>query len=70
MAFSAPTVRQHPSADALLDLLCTGFANLAEQRPGHPTIALTDALMSALAMFSLQSPSLLAFDQKRREGHL
>jgi hypothetical protein len=70
MALSAPTVRKHLSADALLGLLRTGFANIAEHRPGKPTIALTDALMSAFAMFSLKSPSLLSFDQERSEGNL
>jgi hypothetical protein len=30
MALSAPTVRTHLSADALLGLLRTGFANIAE----------------------------------------
>jgi hypothetical protein len=33
-------------------------------------MSLTDALLSAFAMFSLQSPSLLAFDQQRAEGHV
>ena len=33
-------------------------------------IALTDALMSAFAMFSLKAPSLLAFDKERAEGNL
>jgi hypothetical protein len=70
MAISAPTVRNHLSADALLGLLRTGCADIAEHRPGKPDISLTDALMSAFAMFSLQSPSLLAFDQERTEGHV
>ena len=30
----------------------------------------TDALMSAFAMFSLKSPSLLAFDKHRADGNL
>lgn len=33
-------------------------------------MALTDARMAAFAMFSLQSPSLLAFDQERTEGNM
>ena len=70
MAIRAPTVRKHLSADALFDLLRTGFAGIAEHRPGKPDIALTDALMSAFAMFSLKSPSLLASDQERTEGNL
>jgi hypothetical protein len=52
MAMSAPKTRKHLSADALFDLLRTGFAPIADQRPGKPDISLTDALMSAFAMFS------------------
>jgi hypothetical protein len=70
MAIHAPTVRKHLSADALFGLLRTGFADIADHRPGKPYIALTDALMSAFAMFSLKSPSLLAFDQERTEGNV
>lgn len=70
MALRAPTVRKHLSADALLALLRTGFAHIAEPRPGNPSVSLTDALMSAFAMFSLKSPSLRAFDQERSEGNL
>jgi Transposase DDE domain len=70
MVIRAPTVRQHLSADALFGLLRTGFADIADHRPGKPDISLTDVLMSAFAMFSLKSPSLLAFDQERTEGNL
>jgi Transposase DDE domain len=70
MAINAPNVRKHLSADALLGLLRTGFAVIADHRPGHPDISLTDALLSAFALFSLKSPSLLAFDQERTEGNL
>ena len=70
MAMSAPKVRKHLSADALLGLLRSGYADIAEHRPGKPDISLTDALMSAFALFSLKSPSLLAFDKERTEGNL
>jgi hypothetical protein len=70
MALRAPTIRKHLSADALLGLLRIGFAELADHRSGQPDMALTDALMSALALFSLTSPSLLAFDQERTEGNV
>jgi DDE family transposase len=70
MAMMAPHVRQHLSADALLSLLRSGFADLADHRPGKPDSALTDALMAAFALFSLKSPSLLAFDKERTEGNL
>jgi hypothetical protein len=70
MASKAPHVRKHLSADALLDELRRGFATIADPRPGKPDISLTDALMSAFALFSLKSPSLLAFDKERTEGNL
>lgn len=70
MATRAPKARKHLSADVLFSMLRTGFAPIADPRPGNPDIALTDALMSAFAMFSLKSPSLLAFDQERTEGNL
>jgi hypothetical protein len=37
---------------------------------GKPDIPLPDALMSAFALFSLKSPSLLAFDKERTEDNL
>lgn len=70
MTTRAPAVRTHLSADALIGRLRSGFAELADHRPGTPKIALPDALMSAFAMFSLKSPSLLAFDEERTEGNL
>ena len=70
MAISAPTVRKHLSADARFGLLRTGWADLADHRPGTPDMSLTDALMAAFALFSLQAPSLLAFDQERTAGNV
>src|SRR5215468_6553315 len=70
MAMVAPQARKHLSADALLSLLRSGFADLADHRSGKPDMSLTDALMSAFALFALKSPSLLAFDQERTEGNL
>jgi len=66
----APKGRQHLSADALFGLVRRSFANIADDRGGEVEISLTDALMSAFAMFSLKSPSLLAFDHQRVEGNL
>jgi hypothetical protein len=70
MASRAPTVRKHLSAFALFDMLRTGFADIPDHRPGKPDMSLPDALLSAFALFSLKSPSLLAFDQERTEGNL
>jgi hypothetical protein len=70
MAMGAPKTRKHLSADALFGMLRTGFSHIADHRPGTPDISLTDALMSAFALFSLKAPSLLAFDKERTEGNL
>jgi hypothetical protein len=70
MGLVVPKVRKHLCADALFDLLQATFADVEDHRKGDPDISLTDALMSAFAMFSLKSPSLLAFDKERAEDNL
>jgi Transposase DDE domain len=70
MSIVAPNGRKHLSADALFRLVRSGFASLPDFRLGDPEISLTNALMSAFAMFSLKAPSLLAFDKERAEGNL
>ena len=70
MSSVAPKERKHLSADALFRLVRSGFDTIPDHRSLDAGISLTDALMSAFAMFSLQSPSLLAFDKQRAEGNL
>src|SRR2546422_3203634 len=70
MSIVAPKGRKYLSADALFGLVRSGFANIPDDRSGDTDISLTDALMSAFAMFSLKAPSLLAFDKQRAEGNL
>jgi len=70
MSIVAPKERKHLSADALFPLVRNGFANIPDSRGEDVDISLTDALMSAFAMFSLKAPSLLAFDKERAEGNL
>jgi hypothetical protein len=70
MSIVAPKVRKHLSADALLHLVRNGFAAIPDSRGEDVDISLTDALMSAFAMFSLKAPSLLTFDKERAEGNL
>jgi hypothetical protein len=69
MATRASAVRKYLSADALFSRRRNGFAGIADHRPGTPKMPLSDALMSAFAMFSLKSPSLLAFDEERNESN-
>src|SRR5437870_13111902 len=70
MSIVAPKARKHLSADALFHLVRSGFATIPDPRCEDVDISLTDALMSAFAMFSLKAPSLLAFDKERAEGDL
>src|SRR5882762_8768684 len=70
MSIVAPQERKYLSADALFHVVRSGFANIPDPRGEHGDISLTDALMSAFAMFSLKAPSLLAFDKERIEGNL
>ena len=51
------TVRKDLNADAMIK----------DHRASNSKITLTDALMSALAMFHLKDQSLLAFDERRQE---
>jgi hypothetical protein len=59
--------RKHLNADALIKLMRRDFQKIPDHRAGNSSIPLDDALMSALAMFQLKEPSLLAFDKRRKE---
>lgn len=69
MDTSAPKGRTQLSADALFRLVRTGLGNIPDHRPPGAEMLLSDALMSAFAMFSLKTPSVWAFDQHRAEGN-
>ena len=62
--------RKNLSADALFALIHKAFQKIPDHRPPFAEIPLTDALMSAFAMFSLKDPSLLAFDQRRNDENI
>jgi len=66
---SKAKVRKHLSADALFELLGTCFDKIPDLRPGNVDISLRDALMSGFAMFSLKSPSLLSFEERKKEDN-
>lgn len=61
------TVRKHLNADALIQTMREEFRKITDHRAGNSKISLDDALMSALAMFMLKDPSLLAFDERRKK---
>lgn len=60
-------VRKHLNIDALIELMRQDFLKIPDHRAANAQISLADALMSALAMFMLKDPSLLAFDKRRKE---
>ena len=60
-------VRKHLNADSLLKSVKKNFRKIPDKRRANAKIALDDVLMSALAMFQLKDPSLLAFDKRRVE---
>ena len=53
MSIVVPKGRKHLSADALFRLVQNSFDKIPDQRLTDTEISLTDALMSAFAMFSL-----------------
>src|SRR3974377_37579 len=65
-----PPARTLLSADALFALLRLGFEKVPDPRGRKCPISLTDALMSAFAMFSLKDPSLLAFEDRRHDENM
>ena len=60
-------VRKHLNADALFSAIRREFDKIPDFRTGDVDISITDALMSAFAMFSLKDPSLLQFDNRRED---
>lgn len=68
MAAPHPRLRKQLSAPALLNTIRQRFASIAEHRHSRSEIALSDALMSGLAVFGLKYPSLLKFDEAYNEG--
>jgi hypothetical protein len=53
--------------DQLLKRVRVGFEQVEDHRASNTVISLPDALMSALAMFSLKDSSLLEFDERREK---
>jgi hypothetical protein len=64
--YSDAKERQHLSADALYQLVRSTFRAVADARSAAAEIPLGDALMAGFAVFALKAPSLLAFDDQRR----
>ena len=63
----ASNLRSHLCTDALLRSVQDAVCHIPDYRQGDVPIPLDDALMSAFAMFSLESPSLLAVDKEKAD---
>ena len=72
--FTAPRlfmpVRKRLSADALYSMLRARCDDIPDHRQPKSPISLPDAVMSAVAMFVLKDPSLLAFDARRNDQNM
>ena len=62
--------RKHLQVDALLAKLRAQFNTFPDSRQGNCTISLADALMCGFALFALKEPSLLAFQERSKDGNL
>ena len=60
-------LRKHLNADTLFENIHTEFEKIPDLCAGDVEISVADALTSGFAMFSLKDPSLLAFDQRRKD---
>jgi hypothetical protein len=67
---NAAKERQHLSADALYRLVRGTLHEVADPRSAAAEISLGDALMAGYAVFALKVPSLLAFDDQRRNDEI
>ena len=59
--------RKHLNADALIGAIRDHVATARDPRSRSNGLTVSDALLSAFAMFALKSPSLLQFDQRRMD---
>ena len=59
--------RKKLSASGLFEVVRNGFEEIKDHRMTSVKITLVSVLMSAFAMFSLKDPSLLSFDERRKD---
>jgi hypothetical protein len=65
-----PPTRKHLSSDPLLAGIHKRAEDLPDARDGDADYSMADAVMSAVAMFSLKDPSLLAFQDRRNDENM
>jgi len=62
--------RKNLSVDGLFQIIRVASEKINDHRSQKVGIELSDAIMSAFAMFSLKEPSLLAFEEKRNDQNM
>ena len=65
-----PPTRKHLSLDPLLAKIHKRAEKLPDARDREVDFSISDAVMSAVAVFSLKDPSLLAFQDRRNDENM
>lgn len=65
-----PWTRRHLSFDPLIEQVRKRAETLPDARTRSNVYSVADAVMSAIAMFSLKDPSLLALQKRRDDGNM
>jgi hypothetical protein len=65
-----PKTRKHLSFDPLIRQIRARAEQLPDGRSREGDYSVADAVMSAIAMFSLKDPSLLAFQERRNDDNM
>ena len=66
-----PKTRKHLSFDPLIKQIRLRAERLPDSRRGNDcTYAVADAVMSAIALFAMKDPSLLAFQERRNDANM
>ena len=65
-----PKTRKTLSLDPLIELVHQRAVALPDWRKGRVTYTMADAVMSAMAMFSLKDEALLRFEERRNDENL
>ena len=65
-----PRTRKHLSFDPLIRQIRWRAVQLPDARKQDGLFSVADAVLSAVAMFSLKDPSLLAFQERRNDENM
>jgi hypothetical protein len=68
--FAIPKTRKHLSFDPIIRQIRQRAEQLPDARKREGVFSVADAVLSAVAMFSLKDPSLLAFQERRNDENM